>query len=265
MMGQSGAPAGKPASLGEIAALLPSAVARVARARDLLAGHMADHPGYVAWSGGRDSTCALLLARQVDPQVPVAWFDSGLEYPETRVYLEQVAERLQVNLHVFAAVPDALTMLRETGAWDHAAAFRDLGASGSDFHTVLLSEPSRRAHERFGVGEISGLRAGESVGRRVLLASGRGLYQRNDGACVCAPVWRWSLTDVRGFLAREGIPENPVYARLEALGAPQHAQRVGLVVDGNAAEYGRYTWLRTGWPDMWETVCEALPRLREWR
>lgn len=246
----------------DIAALLPSLASRVRKASGFLQQHVESHDGYVAWSGGRDSTAVVALARKIRSDIPVVWFDSGLEFPETRVYMQDYAERWGLNFHVVTAEPDALTVLRTTGTWDHSAPYAVLE---NDMHHTLITEPARKAHERFGWGEVTGLRAGESVGRRILLASGQGQYQRKDGAMVCAPIWRWTNNDVRGFLAGEKIQENPMYARLEALGAPQHAQRVGLVVDGNAAEYGRYTWLRAGWPELWEELCDTLPRLREWR
>ena len=46
---------------------------------DRIAAHLDAHDGYVAFSGGKDSTVALDLARRADPNVPVCFFDSGLE------------------------------------------------------------------------------------------------------------------------------------------------------------------------------------------
>lgn len=247
--------------VAQIAAALPSRTARAAKASAMVADHLARHPGYVAWSGGRDSTAVVHLARQVDPNVPVVFFDSGLEFPETRAYLAHLADRWSLNFHVIAAQPDALSILVDSGVWEHGARLAD----GLDLHAALIDVPARTAHARFGVGELTGLRAEESAARRVLLASGHGRYTRKDGSEVCAPVWRWSSTDVRGYLAAHDIPDNPVYQKLVELGAPERNQRVGLAFDVNGLEYGRATWLRLGWPDLWEHLTAALPRLAEWR
>lgn len=59
---------------------------------DRIAHHLAEHEGYVAFSGGKDSLVTLDLARRVDPDVPVAFFDSGLEYPETYTYIAELAD-----------------------------------------------------------------------------------------------------------------------------------------------------------------------------
>lgn len=254
--------------VGPIAARLPSRVRREQPALDLLRGHFADTPGgYVAWSGGKDSTVALHLARRINPLIPVVWFDSGLEFPENRDYVHGLAEAWGLNFHTIAAQPDALTLLVQSGAWEHGVDWDRLrAATRTDHaHDTLVTGPAARAHARYGPGEVVGLRAGESVGRRILLAKSHGRYTRNDGTVVCAPIWRWSDIDVEAYLAAHGIPANPIYAKLKALGAPTYAQRVGLVVDGNAAETGRYTWLRAGWPHMWADLTDALPRLAEWR
>jgi 3'-phosphoadenosine 5'-phosphosulfate sulfotransferase (PAPS reductase)/FAD synthetase len=39
---------------------------------------------YVSFSGGKDSTVLLYLVRQLYPDVPAVFFDTGLEYPEIR-------------------------------------------------------------------------------------------------------------------------------------------------------------------------------------
>lgn len=224
--------------------------------------HIEANDGYVAWSGGRDSTAALILAIEVQPDIPVVWFHSGLEYPETEKYMNDLASDLSLNFHVIHAEPSALALLKETGAWDHEAALQQ---AEHDMHETLVVEPSRLAHERFGVGEILGLRAEESRGRYLLLASGGGTYRRKEGFFVTCPIWQWSAKEVSGFLYRKGIPENPVYEKLVNLGAPVLAQRVGLLVDGNGVTMGRLTWLRAGWPELFAQLCEELPRLREWR
>lgn len=247
--------------LPAVAAALPSFRLRADRAKSAISQHLDAHGGYLAWSGGRDSTAVLAAAYDVSPTVPVVWFDSGLEYPETRDYVYEIADRLSLNLHVLPAARSALDVLRESGAWDHSVTLGD--ASG--MHDDLIAAPSRRAHEMFGIGELSGLRAEESVGRRALLAPGNGCYRRADGSVVLAPLWSWSSDDVRAMLHFAGVPENPVYAKLQRLGAPERAQRVGLVVDGNNPHHGRYTYLRNGWPDLWADLIAVLPRLNEWR
>jgi phosphoadenosine phosphosulfate reductase len=243
-------------------ALLPSARGRADRLIPTIAAHLDAHDGYVAWSGGKDSTAVVDLARQARPDVPICFFNSGLEFPETLDYVATITDRLRLNLHIIDATPDALSMLAATGAWDHNAPVPD---DPPDLHQTLIVEPARRASIRFGAGELSGLRAAESAGRRALLAPRDGTYQRANGTIVCAPIWAWNEEQVTGHLARRGLPLNPVYGKLRALGATGKALRVGLMLDGNGLQYGRVTYLRAGWPEQYARIERALPRVREWR
>lgn len=43
---------------------------------------------YVSFSGGKDSTVLLDLARQVAPDMPAVFFDTGLEFPEIRAHVK---------------------------------------------------------------------------------------------------------------------------------------------------------------------------------
>jgi phosphoadenosine phosphosulfate reductase len=250
----------------KIAGLLPSLQNRVNESKKMIEKHYQENLGYVAWSGGKDSTSVVFLATMLYPDIPIVWFDSGLEFPENKEYIFRLAEQYSFNLKIFSSDPDALTFLKESGFWNHTQIFEPTShLRNTEFHEVLVTRPSEEAHDAFGLGELLGMRASESKGRKVLLSTNRGVYERKDGAIVCCPIWRWENLHVEGFLSSLNIEENPVYIKLKKLGAPEWSQRVGIVVDGNAAEYGRYTWLRAGWPDLWNELCQVLPRLREWR
>lgn len=54
--------------------------------------HWLDQSGgqcYVAFSGGKDSTVLLDLVRDISPDVPAVFVDTGLEYPEIRAFVKQ--------------------------------------------------------------------------------------------------------------------------------------------------------------------------------
>lgn len=243
--------------------LLPSARRRSASVLDRVAAHLDSHGGYVSWSGGKDSTAVVSLARQVRPDVPVCLFDSGLEFPENLAYIHDLADQWHLNLHVIKAEPDALTVMAAGGGWNHAA---ETTWDAPDLHDTLITRPAQQARTRFGNAELWGLRAAESTARRMLLTPGDGEFARADGTIVLSPIWNWRDIDVTGHLAGQGVPENPVYAKLRSLGATGHALRVGLMWDGSELHStGRATWLRRGWPEEWQRITTALPRAAEWR
>ena len=45
---------------------------------------------YISFSGGKDSTVLLDLVRQVNPNIPGVFIDTGLEYPETKEFVKTI-------------------------------------------------------------------------------------------------------------------------------------------------------------------------------
>ena len=254
---------------------LPSLLERIDR-------HLDESEGYVAFSGGKDSLVTLHLTLQVAPDVPVVFFDSGFEFPETYAYLADLAQAWRLRLDVIPARHTTLELLAAGGAWDHHAP--DVVAP--NLHRTLISEPAAAAHERHGPGELWGVRAQESKGRAAAFANAlraavcdcapRCVDQRNrrrahggrivrvNRTTAFSPVWDWKTPEIWGYASAQGLPVNPVYARLRSLGAPEHFLRVSHLIDGSRLEEGRVTWLRRGWPDLFEEIADHLPRLREY-
>ncbi|HEY0068835.1 MAG TPA: phosphoadenosine phosphosulfate reductase family protein [Chloroflexia bacterium] len=54
----------------------------------------------VCWSGGKDSTVLLHLVKQYVPDIPVVFNDTGVEFPETRVFVQSLTQAWNINLHV---------------------------------------------------------------------------------------------------------------------------------------------------------------------
>lgn len=242
--------------------------------------HLAEHQGYVAFSTGKDSLVVLDLARRVEPDVPVVFFDSGLEFPETYAYLEQLTVQWRLNLNVIPARLTTLQVLATNGSWDHHAP----DEASHDLHQILITEPAAKAHRAHGPGELWGVRAEESRGRAAAYANALrsaecnctptcqerthrarhgGLISRVDGTVAYGPVWDWKTPEIWGHISRRRLPVNPVYDKLRRLGAPEHFLRVSGMVDGTRLEEGRITWLRRGWPALFEELSAVLPRLRE--
>ena len=243
--------------------------------------HLEANEGYVAFSGGKDSTVVVHQALAVDRDVPVVFFDSGWEYPETYAHIDHLANAWSLNLHVVPAAADTVAVLAATGAWDHHAARASVVP---DLHQVLIAEPARRAHAAHGAGELWGVRAAESRGRaaayaralararctcpapcdpRSARAAHGGVIERLDATVAYGPIWDWKDAEVWGYSARNHLPVNAAYAKLAAAGAPEHFLRVSHAIDATRLEHGRATWLRRGWPALFEQLAEQLPRLRE--
>lgn len=244
---------------------------------DRIRTHIEENDGYLSFSGGKDSLVVLDLARRVEPNIPVVFFDSGLEFPETYQYLAQLQDQWHLNLTVFPARPSLVEVLATNGSWHHKSA----SAPTPDLHQTLITEPSRRAHCRYGPGELWGVRSSESIGRRAAYSRALpncpccidanqraalhgGRIARADGTVALGPIWSWSTTEVWGFIANRQLPVNPVYGKLRRLGAGERALRISHVIDGGLLEAGRVVWLKQGWPDLYERIRQVLPRISEY-
>ena len=248
---------------------------------DRIGEHLDEHDGFVSWSGGKDSTVVVDLARQVDPHIPVVFFDSGLQFPETIQYLEDLSDTWRLNYHVIAADPDLLTVLIAGGGFSHEAPDRRLRGQLAD---IMITGPANEAHSRYGGGSLWGVRAEESHGRRMLYrrslatetpaqqqrspedvrAQAGGVLRRADGTVTYGPIWDWQRTHVFEYLAGRGIEPNPLYRKLAELGVPEQQIRVDSIIDASKLSNGHIAWLFKGWPELGDRLATALPRLREW-
>lgn len=255
--------------------------AHYSRLLDRIAAHLDQHDGFVSWSGGKDSTVVVDLARQVDPNIPVVFFDSGLQFPETLRYLDEQADAMGLNFEVIPADPDLLTLLIAGGGFDHRAADRALPGSLAE---RMITRPAHQAHARHGPGSLWGVRAQEAPGRkhlyrRALAAEARrypglspeqlradagGVIRRADNTITYGPIWDWQPNHVFEYLAGRDIPPNPLYTKLAQLGMPETQIRVDSIIDAALLTNGHVAWLRKGWPQLFDRLTTALPRLPEW-
>ncbi len=244
--------------------------------------HVNQYEGYLAFSGGKDSLVTLHLARKATPDLPVVFFDGGLEFPETYNYLEQLAEAWRLNLHVIPTAVSTLQVLVGSGGWDHHAPDNPHTHS---LHQVAIAEPAAAAHRAHGPGELWGVRSAESRGRAAAYANALrttscdchspcdtaaehrarhgGKIARIDGTIAYGPVWDWKDAEIWGHIARHRLPANPVYDKLRRLGAPPEFLRVSGMLDACRLAEGRLTWLKRGWPSLFDELASVLPRIRE--
>lgn len=249
-----------------------------------IAQHLDTFDGFVSWSGGKDSTVVVDLARQVDPNVPVCFFDSGLQFPDTLHYIERLVDEWKLNFSVIPAEPDLLTVLVAGGGFDHDAPDRTLGAELSE---LMITRPAAEAHNRHGRGNLWGVRSAESRGRRTLYrqqlaaeararqtdphesaiytepAAG-GVVRRADGTVTYGPIWKWQRDHVFEYLAGRGIEPNPIYRKFADLGMPLDQIRVDSIINPAKLSNGHVQFLQRLDPDLFDRLAIALPRLREW-
>jgi phosphoadenosine phosphosulfate reductase len=211
----------------------------------------------VGFSGGKDSTVALDLVRRVDPDAPAAFFDSGLEYPET---YEIVAHHRVETIYPQWSLPQ---MLRHGGYWGAEAIDPD---ARFDFFAFLIGEPSARWVATRGIEVLAlGLRGAESSGRGISARSrGPLFYARTEGLWRLCPLAHWTTDDVWAYLAGRGLRYHPAYDRMVEAGIPRDRQRVSTLLGLSAANSGRLAFLRATYPDLFRRLCAEFPMIARW-
>ncbi len=157
----------------------------------------------VPWSGGKDSTAALLVAIEAYGRdaVTAVYVDTGIDFIENLEYVESVAGKLGINLVVKKADVDK-GLLEEHMPMPHPE-YRWCTGRKLDALREGFKEAS---HGKTIV--VTGDRDGESERR------GRRPVKRFDeklGYPVLSPIKLWSGAHVQVYIRSRGLPLNPLY------------------------------------------------------
>lgn len=205
---------------------------------------------YVSFSGGKDSTVLLHLVRQLYPEVPAVYCDTGLEYPEVRehafstpnvivlhpkmdfrsvikkydypVYSKEVAQKIwearrypnSVNARRF--LTDKERNGRKTRYGASAKAKRLLDAPFKVCHLcckVMKKAPFHSFDRSMGGHSINGMMADESYLRETsFLRFGCNAFDSKFPAS--RPLMTWTEQDVLHYIKHEGLKIPAVYGEI---------------------------------------------------
>lgn len=174
-----------------------SAQERVAWALDNLEGEFV-----LSSSFGIQAAVMLHLVTKVKPDIPVILTDTGYLFAETYQFIDQLTEKLNLNLHVFRA--------DQSPNWQEARYGRlwEQGVDGiKQYNQINKVEPMQNAFNTLQAGTwFSGLRREQSGSRANLpiLAIQNGLFK-------FLPVIDWSNKDVHYYLKENDLPYHPLW------------------------------------------------------
>ncbi|KAB2823826.1 phosphoadenylyl-sulfate reductase [Aliivibrio finisterrensis] len=155
----------------------------------------------VSSSFGIQAAVMLQLVTDAKADTPVILTDTGYLFPETYQFVDQLTERLKLNLHVFTA--------EETPNWQEARYGKlwEKGVEGIEQYNKLNKvQPMRRALDQLEVGIwFSGLRREQSNSRANLP-----VLSIQNGVFKFLPVLDWSNKDVHYFLEERSLPYHPL-------------------------------------------------------
>ncbi|ABE54222.1 phosphoadenylylsulfate reductase (thioredoxin) [Shewanella denitrificans OS217] len=153
-------------------------------------------------SFGIQAAVMLHLVTQVQSDIPVILTDTGYLFPETYGFIDELTERLNLNLKVYQA--------GQTSAWQEAR-FGKLWEQGLDgleqYNRINKVEPMQRALGELNIGTwFAGLRRTQASSREALP-----ILAIHGSRFKLLPIIEWSNKDVHEYLTLHGLPYHPLW------------------------------------------------------
>lgn len=153
-------------------------------------------------SFGAQSAVSLHLVTSQQPDIPVILVDAGYLFPETYRFVDELTQRLDLNLHVFRP--------RLSPAWQEARYGKlwEQGVEGLDRYNLMNKvQPMQRALGELGADAwFAGLRRQQSSSRNE-----RQVLEQQNGRIKVHPIIDWTDRDVYQYLTRHGLPYHPLW------------------------------------------------------
>jgi len=155
-------------------------------------------------SFGIQSALMLHLVTRIVPDIPVVLVDTGYLFAETYSFIDQLTDRLQLNLHIYRA--------EQSPAWQESRYGRlwEQGLSGIQHYNLINKvEPMQRALKGLDVGSwFAGLRRQQSDSRSSLP-----VVRVQEGRFKVHPVIDWHQRDVHRYLQQHQLPYHPLWEK----------------------------------------------------
>lgn len=171
-----------------------------------VAAALQDLPGQhiLSSSFGAQSAVMLHLVTQQAPDIPVVLIDTGYLFPETYQFIDEMTERLRLNLQVFQP--------RKSGAWQEARHGKrwEAGLQGIEaYNNDNKVEPMARALAELGVGTwFSGLRRNQSADRANIP-----FVEASGDRFKVYPIADWTDKDIFNYLRKHDLPYHPLWEK----------------------------------------------------
>ena len=158
----------------------------------------------IASSFGAQSAVSLHMITQIMPKIPVILIDTGYLFPETYQFVDQLAEALDLDVHVYqSTMSPAWQEARYGKLWE-----KDTRAL-NEYNQRNKVEPMDRALNELEVGTwFAGLRREQSKSRHELP-----IVQTFKDRVKVHPVIDWSNRDIHQYLQKHRLPYNPLWEK----------------------------------------------------
>lgn len=211
---------------------------------------------YVRFSGGKDSTVMLHLAREIQPEMPAMYTHDEFLLPETEAIVGSTPNLRKIaytNPHApwFTAWENGPDGLPEDVDWIETDDAKDTAAIYQD----------RYGHDGVAIGS----RADENKTRKAYLKAKGPLFKvHSRDVWQAYPVAFWNDKDIWAYLLSRGVEYNRAYDKLSEMGVPLRERRVGPLAVEGPARSGALAILKQGWPNLFNQFAERYPETKRY-
>ena len=183
----------------------------------------------VSSSFGAQSAVMLHLLASRRPDIPVVVIDTGYLFPETYRFIDELTERLDLNLRIFRSpLSPAWQEARHGRRWEQ-------GVEGIDAYNLDNKvTPMRHALDELDVGTwFAGLRRAQSRSRRKT-----DVIQSSGSRWKVHPIADWTDHDVYRYLKRHDLPYHPLWEQgYVSIGDVHTTQSLGDVASSEETRF----------------------------
>jgi phosphoadenosine phosphosulfate reductase len=187
----------------------------------------------ISSSFGAQAAVSLHMVTRQQPDIPVILIDTGYLFPETYQFVDELTERLSLNLKVYrSAISPAQQEMLFGKLWEQ-------GLAGIEFYNRINKvEPMQRALQELGAQAwLAGLRRQQARSRKHLDV----LVLRN-GRIKVHPIIDWTDRDVYRYLTKHQLPYHPLWHQGYVSIGDVHTTR--RLADGMTEEETRFFGLK---------------------
>ena len=193
---------------------------KLAETREIIAHHFEEFGDKVAvaWSGGKDSTLVLFFCLQENPDVPVVFNNTGVEYPETVRFI--AALERQWNLNIIVTHPEkSFWECMEQYGFPSFSKSANRGAGKRCCYWLKEKPMFLAIRENGWLGVFTGQTASEGRQRQLSAKkTGPCFHYKAWNICKVHPILWWTEAEVYKFIQENNLPLNPVYLKEQRTG-----------------------------------------------
>lgn len=155
----------------------------------------------VAFSGGKDSLATLHLSLRVNPNIPVVFANTTVEFPETCLFVRKLTKEWRLNLTSTAPKKGFFHMVKEKGWAGHEDRWCCKPYKDEPAFNFLVTNRIKA--------EITGTTRTESIYRRSLVPFK--MPKKEPYIMRINPIYDWNEWEVWAYIRQNSLPYNPLY------------------------------------------------------